>query len=201
MTYRIIAISPFEGKAFVVEGEKTLFLAPPYKTQDLQETSLIEVEKAVAFYEYEPCEVTFERLSEVIRYLKNKCVKSFENKGIEVPTSDKLRELLRYADDDILQEYLKKSMEILVPEGKIEAAKNIAIDIIKIVGSKNQNIMTDAIEVLNKCENSTNIESIISEETLRKRFPHATEKYTPHSIARKVEIVSQRRSLLPPIRT
>lgn len=158
----MIATLPYERKAFIIDRDKTFFLAPPYNNEYLEEVPLKEVEKAISFYGFEPCELGFNELNEVVEYLKNRYLELFDKRGIELPTSAQLRELIKYAPDYILEDYLKKSDEILIPEGKTDAAKNIASDIIKQEDQRNPRIIGKAKEVLRRCEGLMRKDMIIT---------------------------------------
>ncbi|WP_143744829.1 hypothetical protein, partial [Methanobrevibacter sp. 87.7] len=57
---------------------------------------------------------------------------------------------------------MKKSDEILIPEGKTDAAKNIASDIIKQEDQRNPRIIGKAKEVLRRCEGLMRKDMIIT---------------------------------------
>lgn len=186
MKVRAIAIAPHDGWAFIVKEEKIFLLRPPYVPSDLDEVSEKVVENAVGTYGFEECDITFDSIDEVIRFLKDQFVKSRKDLGIEVPSSKELRKLLEYASDNVLLEYLRRAEEELIPERKLRAAESIASDLMKLEQVRNSPEMKRmATRILEKCKKDRKRfeedilvkAKLISREIVNKEFPEEKEYF------------------------
>lgn len=150
MKITIIAVSPYDGWAFI-KREGKIFLLRPHDASQVEEVSKEEVEKAVGVHGFEECDIAFDTMDAVVSFLKDQFVQLRKGLGIEVPTLEELRELLNNASDDVLLEYLKRAKK-LIPE-KIEAAELIAQDLLNLEKVKNSPEMRKAAtEILKRCE-------------------------------------------------
>lgn len=152
MKTRIIAIDPYDGWAFIAKGKKIFLLRPPYTPSNLSEVSENVVANAVGKYGFEECDIAFDSTDEIIKFLEDQLVQSRKRFGIDLPSSTQLRELLKYFDDSVLLEYLRRAQEELIPEGNLEAAESIALDIIGLEKERtNPEMKRMAMEILQKC--------------------------------------------------
>ena len=152
MKIKIIAIAPSDGWAFIIKEYKIFLLRPPYISSNQIEVSEKDVETAIHLHGFEECNFDFYSLHEVVEFLKTKYIESMKNQGIGLPSSEQLRELLKYAPDDVLLQYLKRAEEELIPEGKLDAAESIALELLKLDKVKENLEMHDMAEdILNKC--------------------------------------------------
>lgn len=101
MEIKIIAMAPYDGWAFIEREKKIFLLKPPYISSELSEVSEKLVENAVCTYGFEECDITFDSMNGVIRFVKDQFVESRKELGIDVPSSEELRDLLKYSNDDV----------------------------------------------------------------------------------------------------
>ena len=152
MKIKIIAIAPNDGWAFIIKEDKIFLLHPPYVSSNQLEVSEEDVETAIHLHGFEECNFDFNSLHEVIEFLKTKYIESMKNQGIGLQSSEQLRELLKYAPDDVLLQYLKRAEEELIPEGKLDAAESIALELLKLDQVKEDREMLDmAADIIDKC--------------------------------------------------
>lgn len=202
----IIAIAPTDGWAFIRKENKKIFLIePPYKSSDISEVSEKMVENAVGIYGFEECEITFHNMKDVIRYIKDQFISSRKDLGIEIPSLEQLKELLEYFEDNVLLEYLGRAHQELIPRGKLDAAEEIALDILKLERAENDHrIKENAISVIEECtdlrKRRLRFQNEIRSDRKKKWgeiFPKTTEKYSQSSIDAYCKSVRRRRQLLP----
>jgi len=143
MKIKIIAIAPNDGWGFIEKEEIIFLLRPPYTTSNQIEASSKVVENAIHKYGFVECDSTFSSMREVVRFLKETFVRLMKEQGIGTPSSEELRGLLKYATDDVLLEYLKKTEKELIPEGKLDAAEAIALELMKLEKVKNDKGMLE----------------------------------------------------------
>jgi hypothetical protein len=132
---KLRAISYEDGRAFIQMDSKIFLLRHPY--DQLIEASEKDVEKAICFYAYEPKDVSFQEKQEVIDFLRREYVEYKKKQGAEPPSVEELAELLNYASDDILREFLTMAKDELIPDKKLEAAKAIASQLMKLERVRN----------------------------------------------------------------
>lgn len=206
MKIKVIAIAPNDGWAFIVQEDKIFLLRPPYVASNQIEVTERDVENAMHLHGFEECNFDFNSLPEVIEFLKNEYIESMKNQGTGLPSSEQLRELLKYAPDDVLLRYLEKAENELIPEGKLNAAESIALELMKLDKVRENREMHDmAADILEKCNQKkremeelaiTKIEEN-QRATWEKRFPNAMDKYSVESIIRYKNIICGRGQLLP----
>lgn len=205
MKINVIAMAPCDGWAFITKEKKIFLLRPPYVSSNLSEVSEKVVENSIGKYGFKECDLTFDNMGEVIRFVKDQFIESRKILGIKVPSHDELKDLLKYFDDDVLQEYLRRAQEELIPEGKLDAAESIALEIMKLERVKDNPRMQEmAVDILEKCkqkrkglEELKNEIAINVEETWKDRFPRAVKRYTVDFIAGYRKSIQKRGQLLP----
>lgn len=185
MKTKIIAIAANDGWAFIVKEDRIFLLRPPYVSSNQIEVSEGVVENAIHLYGFEECAITLSSMNEVVRFLKEKYIESKRIQGIDLPSSEQIRELLKYATDDVLIEYLNKAKTELIPEGKLDAAESIALELMKLERVKNNPEMQEkAIHILEKCSQwRRNLKELAIEESNRQqdiwkqKFPDVVDLY------------------------
>lgn len=205
MKIKIIAIAPNDGWAFIMKEEKIFLLRPPYISSNQIEVSKKTVENAIHSHGFGECDITLNRINEVVRFLKEQYIKSKKNQGIDLPSSKQLRKLLEYAPDEVLLEYLSRAEKELISEGKFDAAESIAMELMKLDRAKgNPEMLEKAMNVLKKCRHEAKKrEKLITEisnnmtETWVTRFPGAAARYSVDSMIGRQKVISARRELLP----
>lgn len=204
MKIKIIAIAPNDGWGFIVREEKIFLLRPPYVSSNQIEVSEKDVENAIHLHGFEECDITLNTVNEMVRFLKEKYIESKKNQGIDLPSSEQLRELLKYATDDVLLEYLNKAKRELIPEGKLDVAESIALELMKLEKVRNNPEMHEmARDVLEKSKQERKrlkelaITSIDPKETWKNRFPTAMDRYPIDSVIEHQKVISARGQLLP----
>jgi len=179
MKIKIIAIAPNDGWAFIIKEYKIFLLHPPYISSNQIEVSEKDVGTAIHLHGFEECNFDFNSLHEVIEFLKTKYIESMKKQGIGLPSSEQLRELLKYAPDDVLLQYLKRAEEELIPEGKLDAAESIALELLKLDKVKDNLEMHDmAADILDKC-NQKKFDVVIKPKKpgfFRNMFPNKASK-------------------------
>ncbi len=204
MKTKIMAIAPSDGWAFIVKEDEIFLLRPPYISSNQIEVSEKDVENAIHLHGFEECDTICDSISEVVKFLKEKYVESMKKQSAGLPSSEELRELLKYANDEVLLQYLKKADEELIPDGKLNAAKSIALDIMKIEKVRTNREMYDlAVNILQKCkhEEEKTKELAIgiskSKESLRDRFTYAVNKYAEEPINHIINSIYKKGQLFP----
>jgi hypothetical protein len=205
MKIRAIAIAPHDGWAFIVKEKKIFLLRPPFVCSNQKEVPLEVVENATNIHGFDECDITFDSMNEVIRFLKDQYIRSKKDQGIDVPTSEELRELLKYLDDDVLLKYLRRAQNKLISEGNLDAAESVALEILKLERVKNcPEIQKMAIEIIERCKKERNrlagleVEILNNlEETWKDRFPRALKEYAVDLIAKHRKSIQKRGQLLP----
>lgn len=205
MKIRAIAIAPHDGWAFIVKEKKIFLLRPPFVCSNQREVPLEVVENAINIHGFDECDITFDSMNEVIRFLKDQYIRSRKDQGIDVPTSEELRELLKYLDDDVLLKYLRRAQNELISEGNLDAAESVALEILKLERVKNcPEIQRMAIEIIERCKKERNrlagleVEILNNlEETWKDRFPRALKEYAVDLIAKHRKSIQKRGQLLP----
>lgn len=205
MEIKIIAIAPNDGWGFIEKEEKISLLRPPYTSSNLIEVSRKEVENAIHLHGFEECDISLNGINEAVKFLKEKYIESKETQGIDLPSSKQLRELLKYATDDVLLEYLSKAQRELIPEGKLDAAESIALELMKLESvNDNPEMREKGIDILEKCSQGRKrvkeLEFGISnkqQETWRDRFPYVVDIYSIDSIRDYSKSIKERGQLLP----
>ncbi len=183
MKIKIIAIAPSDGWAFIVKEEEIFLLRPPYISSNQIEVSEKDVENAIPLHGFEECDTIRDSISEVVKFLKEKYVESMKKQSVGLRSSEKLRKLLKYANDDVLLQYLKKADGELIPDGNLNAAESIALDIMKIEKVRtNPEIYNLAINIIEKCKNENERMKELAIEIKPKKswadiFPCAWNKY------------------------
>ncbi len=144
-------------------------------------------------------------MHEVVKFLKEAYIETKKTQGIELPSFEKLREGLKYATDDVLLEYLKRAKKELIPEGKLDAAESVTIDLMKL-----ERVMTNpemqkmAIDILENCkeerERLRDLENQIrdnQEETWKARFLGVVSTYPIDAIRRRQRNITKEGQILP----
>ena len=205
MEIKIIAIAPNDGWGFIEKEEKIYLLHPPYTSSNLIEVSRKEVETAIHLHGFEECDISLNGINEAVKFLKEKYIESKETQGIDLPSSKRLRELLKYATDDVLLGYLNKAKRELIPEGKLDAAESIALELMKLEKVKNNpEIREMGIDILEKCSQGRKrvgeLAIAISnnlKETWEERFSDVMERYPKEAIIKYQKSISARGQILP----
>ena len=150
MKINIIAIAVDDGWAFIVKEGKIFLLSPPYTSHT--EVSRKVVEHSIYLYRVEECDIVLNSIDDAVEYLKKKYIESMKKRGIKIPSSKQLRRLWKYATDDVLLKCLKKIKNELIPEGKLDIAKSMASDLIKLEKVQNNSEMREMCrDIINKC--------------------------------------------------
>jgi hypothetical protein len=205
MEIKIIAIAPNDGWAFIVKEGKIFLLRPPYTSSNQIEVSRRVVENAIHLHGFEECDITLSSVNEVVRFLKEAYIELKKKQGVSLPSSEQLRELLKYATDDVLLEYLTKAKRELIPEGELDAAESIALELMKLEKVKKNPEMGElGLDILEKCnqERKRMKELAIGmsnnlKDTWAIRFPDAVGRYPIDSIIKRQKVISARGHLLP----
>ncbi len=179
MKIKIIAIAPNDGVGFVEKEGKIFLLRPPYTSSSQIEVSRKVVENAIYSYGFEECDIALNSISNVVKYLKKTYIKSMKKQGIGLPSLEQLKELLKYATDDVLLKYLKRAKNELIPEGRLDAAESIVLDLMKLEKVQhNPEMQKMGIDILEKCnqERIKRIKRLVEEETWEKNFRLALEE-------------------------
>ena len=186
MKFKIIAAAPADGWGFVSEEEKIFLLRPPYTSSDKIEVSMKVVENAIHIRGFEECDITLDNPNEVVRSLKEMYIESKRKRDIDPPSSEKLKEFLKYATDDVLQGYLNRAYNELIPEGKLDAAEAIALDLLDLENVQhNTKMLSIATDILKKCrQEREGLKKLVfdastsSQETWVDRFSNAVDRYS-----------------------
>ena len=200
-----MATAPKDGWGFIEKEEKLFLLRPPYTTSDQIEVTIKDLSKAIHSYGFEECAISRNSINETVKFLKDAYIKTKKTQGIELPSFEKLREGLKYATDDVLLEYLKRAKRELIPEGKLDAAESIVIDLMKL-----ERVMTNpemqkmAIDILENCkeerEKLRELENLIrdnQEETWKDRFLGVVSTYPIDAIRRRQRNITKEGQILP----
>ena len=206
MGIKVIAIAPYDEWAFIEKEGEIFLLRPPYTASNLVEVSEQVVGNAIHKYGFVECDFTFSSMREVVRFLKETFVRLMKEQGIGTPSSEELRGLLKYATDDVLLEYLKKAEKELIPEGKLDAAEAIALELMKLEKVKNDLRMLDMCrDILEKCsqtrrrlkEELASEMSNNQEETWNDKFPDVFGTCSIRDITRLAKTIAERGQILP----
>ncbi len=68
-----------DGGAYIIENEKIFLFKPPFSNKI--ECSIKDVAKAIHSYGFEECDVTFDKIDEVIKYIKDVNIKKLKSDG------------------------------------------------------------------------------------------------------------------------
>ena len=205
MEIKIIAIAPKDGWGFIEKEEKLFLLRPPYTTSDQIEVTIKDLSKAIHSYGFEECAISLNSINETVKFLKEAYIETKKTQGIELPSFEKLREGLKYATDDVLLEYLKRAKSELIPEGKLDAAESVTIDLMKLERvMTNQEMQKMAIDILENCkeerERLRDLENQIrenQEETWKARFLGVESTYPIDAIRRRQRNITKEGQILP----
>lgn len=205
MEIKIIAIAPKDGWGFIEKEEKLFLLRPPYTTSDQIEVTIKDLSKAIHSYGFEECAISRNSINETVKFLKDAYIETKKTQGIELPSFEKLREGLKYATDEVLLEYLKRAKKELIPEGKLDAAESVTIDLMKLERvMTNQEMQKMAIDILENCkeerERLRDLENQIrenQEETWKARFLGVESTYPIDAIRRRQRNITKEGQILP----
>lgn len=200
-----MATAPKDGWGFIEKDGKLLLLRPPYTTSDQIEVTIKDLSKAIHSYGFEECAISLNSINETVKFLKDAYIETKKTQGVELPSFEKLREGLKYATDDVLLEYLKRAKRELIPEGKLDAAESVTIDLMKL-----EQVMTNpemqkmAIDILENCkeerERLRDLENQIrdnQEETWKDRFLGVESTYPIDAIRRRQRNITKEGQILP----
>lgn len=203
MEIKVIAIAPNDGWAFIIKEDEMFLMRPPYTSNHMLEATQKTVQNALHMHGFEVCDQSFGNWKEVIDFLKNKYVEAIKSRGIDLPSKDELGEILKYATDDILLRFLERAEKELIPQGKREAARSIALDIMKLEKAKsNTEIHDKALRVFDKCAQAERgMDELVQEagnqqETWKDKFRRATEKYSAEAIDTRTKSVRENGQIL-----
>jgi len=205
MEIKIIAIAPKDGWGFIEKEEKLFLLRPPYTTSDQIEVTIKDLSKAIHSYGFEECAISRNSINETVKFLKDAYIETKKTQGIELPSFEKLREGLKYATDDVLLEYLKRAKKELIPEGKLDAAESVTIDLMKLERvMRNPEMQKMAIDILENCkeerEKLRELENLIrdnQEETWKDRFLGVVSTYPIDAIKKHQKAIAENGQILP----
>ncbi len=204
MKFKIIAAAPDDGWGFILEEEKIFLLRPPYTSSDKIEVSMKVVENAIHLRGFEEYNITLDTINEVVRSLKEMYIESKRRQGIYPPSSEQLKEFLKYATDDVLLEYLNRAYNELIPEGKLDAAEAIALDLLNLENVQNNTEMLSmGLGILKKCrQGREGLEKLVfdastsAQKTWADRFPNAVGKYSLTPIVEYQKRTSSSRQMM-----
>ncbi len=203
MEIKVVAIAPNDGWAFITKEDNMFLMRPPYTSNHMIEATQKTVQNALHMHGFEVCDQSFDSWKEVIDFLKNKYVEAIKSRGIDFPSEDELGEILKYATDDVLVRFLERAEKELIPRGKREAARSIALDIMKLEKVKSDPKIHDkALSVFDKCAQAERgMDELIQEagnqqETWKYRFRRATEKYSAEAINSRTKSVCEKGQIL-----
>jgi hypothetical protein len=205
MKFKIIAAAPDDGWGFVSEEEKIFLLCPPYTSSDKIEVSMKVVENAIHIRGFEECDITLDNPNEVVRSLKEMYIESKRKRDIDPPSSEKLKEFLKYATDDVLQGYLNRAYNELIPEGKLDAAEAIALDLLDLENVQhNTKMLSIATDILKKCrQEREGLKKLVfdastsSQETWVDRFSNAVDRYSLTPMIERQKQTSSSGQMMP----
>jgi len=199
---KIIALAPHDGWAFVEENEDLFLLRPPYTVSSKIQCTAKELEEAVVKHGYHSVNYPFKNYSELIQFIKNEYIRAKKDSGTTTPTMEELKELLDYASEDVLLRFLEKADKELIPEGKIEAAESLALDLMKLDKLiENKKLFDHALNIIYKCSdlrkkrNAWEIK--LQEKSLKKKFINIVGKYSVEPIIERIRATQQKGVLFP----
>ncbi len=206
MGVEIIAISPDDGRAFVVADGKIFLVRPPYTSSSIIEVSQKVVANAIHSYGFAECNLPFDGISEAVKFIKAKYIELKQQQDIELPSLEGLKDLLEPASDDILLNYVKTTESELISKEKHDAAESIAIELLNLENIKNNPELNEkVIAIIEKChqirmQKKAAFFAILAEQTreiINSNYPTLMERYSPDDIIRLQEDVLERGQLLP----
>lgn len=184
---KIVAIVPRDGWAIIEEEGKLFLLHPPYTVSAKSECSPVELQEAVLKHGFHSVDYPFRDYAGLITFIKEEIIRSNKAAHASVPTDEELKELLKYANDKILTHFLQKAEDELIPEGNIEAAESLALDLLKLDKVKeNKMLLNQALSIIAKCKEERNLKKVwemkFHEKRLKSKFTYISEKYRPENI-------------------
>jgi hypothetical protein len=194
---KIVALAPHDGWAFVKEKEELFLLHPPYTVSTKVRCTAIELEESVLKHGFHSVDYSFCNFSELIQFIKNEYIRANKESGKTVPTVEELKELLNHASEDTLLGFLERAETELIPEGKIEAAESIALDLMKLDKVReNKELHAHAVNIIDRCAAFRRIRSAwemkFKKRRLKDIFSNIVEKYPEEQIIEKIETTHNR---------
>ena len=151
MSLRLLAIEPYEGKAFYEEYGKVLFkIRPLYGENTFIPTTLEQMQLVVKRESYQELEKRFSSINEVIEYTRNMYEQVRGGEGLKTPDDDLLKKVVLKATDDILIQYVQKAIDIWLPQGQFKKAKELYNDIKEIPNIDSREKLSNATNILHE---------------------------------------------------
>lgn len=199
---KIVALAPRDGWAFVEENEDLFLLRPPYTVSSKIQCTAKELEEAVVKHGYHSVNYPFKNYSELIQFIKDEYIRAKKDSGAPTPPMQELKELLDYASEDVLLRFLEKADKELIPEGKIEAAESLALDLMKLDKLiENKKLFDHALDIIYKCADLRKKrkawEIKFQEKSLKKKFINIVGKYSVEPISERMRATQQKGVLFP----
>jgi len=135
--------------AFVVYEDIVYYFHSPWF--EPEQIDLKTMDSLGLHFNFDLCDEDFETIEEVQEYLGIKYVELLKKRGIKTPSTEELKELLEYADDEILLEYLQRTRDELIPDGDLDTAETVIVDIMAL-GRNNVEISKMAADVLREIQ-------------------------------------------------
>jgi hypothetical protein len=194
---KIVALAPYDGWAFVRENDNLFLLRPPYTVSSRDRCSPKELAEAVSKHGFNSVDRSFGSYSELIQFVKDEYIKANKDNGKVVPTVEELKELLNYASEDVLLGFLEKAEKELLPEGKIEAAESLILDLMKLDKViKNKNLFAQALNVIDKIAKVRKEKKAWEMKFMKRRLKHVfsniDKRYPAEQIMEKIEATHHR---------
>jgi hypothetical protein len=199
---KVVALAPRDGWAFIEDNGDLFLLRPPYTVSSKIQCTKNELEEAVLKHGFHSVDYPFKNYSEAIRFIKDEHVKSNKERGAAAPTMEELKELLDYASEDVLLGFLGKAEKELIPEGKIEAAESLALDLMKLDKLiENKKLLDYALNIIYKCadlrKKRKEWEIKFQEKWLNEKFGNIVRKYSEERIIERIRSTQQKGVLFP----
>lgn len=180
---KMVAFAQNSGWAFIyIDDELYLFRPPYYPSHQIKATER-DIERAIKLQIFDEYDREFANLTDAIRFLDNHYVELIKKRGIVEPSIDNLKKLLKYVDDSTLLNYLKRAKNELIPNGNLDNAEALVIDILALEKT-NPEIKGEALNVLKEIHSKRKefeafVQSIVEEkqQNWQSKFPDTIEDY------------------------
>ena len=199
--FRLLALAPEDGWAFVRRGGELLLVKPPYSQWTLSRAEEVDLERALGVHGFQTEDRCFADWASLIAHLRAQIVAAHEAKGQMEPAPEDLRELIHFAPPYILSQYLDRIERELIPNREWETALNLLTFLLGVEGIKGDASLHErTLRILESCRTAMLPSRHLRELTNPKReievrFPRASKQYGATEIAEYVRLVAQRRQV------
>ena len=123
--FRLLAIAPEDGWAFVRRDDELLLVKPPYSQRTLSRVEEVDLERSLSLQGFQAENRSFADWGSLIAHLQAEIVAAHEARGQSEPASEDIRELIHFAPHYILSNYLDRIEKELIPNREWEPALDL----------------------------------------------------------------------------